>query len=1005
MRSFRRRLSILLAAGMIVQSAGSAMAASLQSAEKDAGYRVESQKEDSKAAGKASGSNADDKEDEIRVTVATPLNARSEAGETVALEFQQPEIRGIPGDIIYLQKLLKDSYNAGNVSFTSSNPDVVKVDSTVGFLKGLGDATITAVRESDETGEAQKAQLTVHVVERQLKFTEEAPIRIRVGEEKAIPVDRTWLGLSYNNSIKYESSNDSVLVNRYDHSIVGKKAGKATLTITADGDGGSVPTLTGTLEVEVYTDVKLGDVKVEKAFPDATVISWTMENTAQYRVERSEDGGPFRTLVRGTDGKEQNRYVDSGLKKGSTYIYRVTACTADGEPPMDVESKEVQVTVETDKKVTIKAVRRIYVNETHQLELEYTGYGEEKAAVASWTVKDPEVIKIDNSGKITGLKEGETQITVVLTDGNEYTCETAVLKGNEAKELKVTANYGQYIKLAWEMAENTRRYVVYRQENNGAWEKLGEETKTEFVDKTAQRGHTYKYKVAAVHTNIYTKNEYETEGVTVDVTVSNLLAYLQSETEVVRKGKTYDLPLKLEGFDTPPQLKCESSDEKVATVDSETGKVTIKGEGQAQITIQLPDGPTLVCTYFCAERPSGIYTDNEWKVFTLTNQNRMEEDHDPLSMFGQMQEATDIRKKELTRLYSHTRPDGSDCFTAFDEVGIEVSGAGENIASGQRSPEEVVRAWMNSPGHYANIMGNYTHFATGNTGTSWVQMFLACNDPVELISMAPPKGSRKFKQGTEIEDFGEIVVVNCKSHGNAFMPLLSQMCTGYDKDEVGEQTITVHYKDLTTQFKVTVEKKTSSSGGGGGSSSGGGGGGSSSGGGGGGSSSGGGGGSSSGTKGGSGGGPAGGASQSGSLPSYVVSGSWTQANGAWRFTDASGQPYVNRWAAVSNPYANTAAGQSAFDWFFFDGAGNMLTGWYRDTDGSYYYLNPNSDGTLGRMLTGWTWISGADGVSRCYYLNPNSDGTRGKMMTNTTVEGYVLNGEGQWTVNGVVKVR
>ena len=146
-------------------------------------------------------------------------------------------------------------------------------------------------------------------------------------------------------------------------------------------------------------------------------------------------------------------------------------------------------------------------------------------------------------------------------------------------------------------------------------------------------------------------------------------------------------------------------------------------------------------------------------------------------------------------------------------------------------------------------------------------------------------------------------------------------------------------------------------------------------------------------------------STSGSLPSYVVKGTWSQVNGAWRFSDTSGQPYKNKWAAVSNPYAKTSAGQSRFDWFFFDGEGNMLTGWHQDTDGNRYYLNPASDGTRGRMMTGWVWISDAAGVQRCYYLNPVSDGTRGKMLSNTVVQGYTINAEGQWVVNGVVQTK
>lgn len=248
-------------------------------------------------------------------------------------------------------------------------------------------------------------------------------------------------------------------------------------------------------------------------------------------------------------------------------------------------------------------------------------------------------------------------------------------------------------------------------------------------------------------------------------------------------------------------------------------------------------------------------------------------------------------------------------------------------------------------------------------------------------------------------------------------------------DKTGTATITAKLNGKTATCKITVKSTSSSggsSGGGGGSSSGGGG--SSSGGGsrpsgGGGSSSGGGGGSSSGggsrpSGGGSSssGGPSGGSSSGGSspsgsnggassLPSYVVTGTWTSDNGCWKFTDSNNTSYVNRWAAVYNPYANLSIGQSAFDWFRFDNNGNMMTGWFLDTDGNYYYMNPNSDGTRGKMVTGWVWVPDQNGVQKCYYFNPNSDGYRGKMLKDTVVEGYTLNSDGQWVENGVVKTK
>ena len=187
-------------------------------------------------------------------------------------------------------------------------------------------------------------------------------------------------------------------------------------------------------------------------------------------------------------------------------------------------------------------------------------------------------------------------------------------------------------------------------------------------------------------------------------------------------------------------------------------------------------------------------------------------------------------------------------------------------------------------------------------------------------------------------------------------------------------------KELTLK-DVTLPKKSSGGGGGGGSSSGGGGGGSSSGGGGGG-----GGGSSSGSQ-----KPAtAGSAGIANLPSYVVTGQWTVVDGKWGFTDNSGLVYKNKWAAVHNPYANLAAGQAAFDWFFFDANGQMASGWVFDA-GHWYYTNPVADGTQGRMLIGWQLIDG-----KWYYLNPISDGTKGAMITNTWIDGCYLDANGVW---------
>ncbi len=142
------------------------------------------------------------------------------------------------------------------------------------------------------------------------------------------------------------------------------------------------------------------------------------------------------------------------------------------------------------------------------------------------------------------------------------------------------------------------------------------------------------------------------------------------------------------------------------------------------------------------------------------------------------------------------------------------------------------------------------------------------------------------------------------------------------------------------------------------------------------------------------------------LPSYVISGNWQQdTSGNWKF-DTNGRNLHSEWAAVYNPYADISKGQSSFDWFFFDSNGNMVTGWYSDKDGNTYYLWPVSDGTKGRMLTGWNWLPADDGNFNYYYFQEQSDGMKGRLYRNThTPDGNFVNADGAWVLDGVVQTR
>lgn len=66
--------------------------------------------------------------------------------------------------------------------------------------------------------------------------------------------------------------------------------------------------------------------------------------------------------------------------------------------------------------------------------------------------------------------------------------------------------------------------------------------------------------------------------------------------------------------------------------------------------------------------------------------------------------AANKRAQEISVSFSHTRPNGSSFASVLKEYGLTYTAAGENIASGQKTPKDVVSAWMKSTGHRANIL-------------------------------------------------------------------------------------------------------------------------------------------------------------------------------------------------------------------------------------------------------------------------------------------------------------
>lgn len=117
------------------------------------------------------------------------------------------------------------------------------------------------------------------------------------------------------------------------------------------------------------------------------------------------------------------------------------------------------------------------------------------------------------------------------------------------------------------------------------------------------------------------------------------------------------------------------------------------------------------------------------QVVELVNQERTKAGLSAVTLDQNIASAALVRAKEIETSFSHTRPNGSKFSTALTEQGVTFKGAGENIAWGQKSPEAVIQAWMNSEGHRANILNkNFTKIGVGYYQNAagrnfWTQLF------------------------------------------------------------------------------------------------------------------------------------------------------------------------------------------------------------------------------------------------------------------------------------------
>ncbi|MFJ7747452.1 CAP domain-containing protein [Peribacillus sp. NPDC097295] len=122
----------------------------------------------------------------------------------------------------------------------------------------------------------------------------------------------------------------------------------------------------------------------------------------------------------------------------------------------------------------------------------------------------------------------------------------------------------------------------------------------------------------------------------------------------------------------------------------------------------------------------------EQQVLDLVNAERAQAGLKELKMDEELSNVAKAKSEDMrdNNYFSHTSPTYGSPFDMMKSFGINYTYAGENIAAGQTSPSAVMKSWMNSAGHKANILNkNYTHIGIGYVkgGTYsryWTQQFI-----------------------------------------------------------------------------------------------------------------------------------------------------------------------------------------------------------------------------------------------------------------------------------------
>lgn len=216
------------------------------------------------------------------------------------------------------------------------------------------------------------------------------------------------------------------------------------------------------------------------------------------------------------------------------------------------------------------------------------------------------------------------------------------------------------------------------------------------------------------------------------------------------------------------------------------------------------------------------------QVAGLVNKEREANGLSYVKYSDKLSQAATKRAEEIVSTFSHTRPDGSSCFTVIDEYGIGYYTVGENIAAGQTSPASVMNSWMNSTGHRANILNsdfNFIGVGVAKEGGMyyWVQLFAGSNslsgtvilaEDTNTTTTADPKAAEAIESKADSKTTtttATTTTADPKNNSNAATKTTVKTTTTTDPKKASNSTTKTTAKTTVKTTTTTDPKKASAS--------------------------------------------------------------------------------------------------------------------------------------------------------------------------------------------------